>query len=242
MGTTSAPAPSSEPVTAPRPAPVAAATQTAPPPTTPARKPYVPRPTSSRIPSERPAWLVPAAVAVAIVLVLGIVGVIVLAGRGNNPVGQVHTTPSAHPTSSPKSSPSPSAATIHEVPTLAPATAGQVRTVQFCTTSTPCPFTNDKDTACTLGGSCAVDVGVIFTSAYTGKYSYDIMYFDRCTGEAPTTLLSHPDSSTGFTIGEPAALLNVQLPSGAKSAALFVVTRTPAVAQSAPLLLGADTC
>ncbi len=239
MGPTSAPAP----VAAPLAAPVAPATRTTPPPTAPARKPYVPRPPSSGgRPSERPPWLIPAAVAAAIVVLLGIFGVIVLAGRGNNPVGQVHTTPSAHPSSSPKASPSPSASAIHEVPTLAPATAGQVKAVQFCTTSTPCPFTNDKDTVCTLGGSCAVDVGVIFTSAYTGKYSYDIMYFDRCTGEAPATLLSHPDSSTGFTIGEPAALLNLQLPTGAKSAALFVVTRTPAVAQSAPLLLGADSC
>jgi hypothetical protein len=186
---------------------------------------------------------VPAAVAVAIVLLLGIVGVIVLASRGNNnPVGQVHTTPSPHASSSPKASPSPSAGTIHDIPTLAPATAGQVKAVQFCTTNTPCPYTNDKDTACTLGGSCAVDVGVIFTSAYTGKYSYDILFFDRCTGATPTTLLSHPDSSTGFTIGEPAALLNLQLPAGAKSAALFVVTQTPAMAQSAPLLLGADSC
>ncbi|HXN91029.1 MAG TPA: hypothetical protein VN906_06050 [Candidatus Sulfotelmatobacter sp.] len=235
MGSSSAPEPFA--------APGSAATQTAPPPSTPVRKPYVPRPASSRgVLSERPPWLVPAAVAVAIVLLLGIVGVIVLAGRGHNPVGQVHTTPSAHPSSSAKASPTPSTGTIHEVPTLAPATAGQVKAVQFCTTSTPCPFTNDKDTACTFGGSCAVDVGVIFTSAYTGTYSYDIMYFDRCTGDAPTTLLSHPDKSTGFTIGEPPALLNLQLPTGAKSVALFVVTRTPAVAQSAPLLLGSDTC
>src|ERR1700694_1565108 len=235
MGSSSAPEPFA--------APGSAATQTAPPPSTPVRKPYVPRPASSRgVLSERPPWLVPAAVAVAIVLLLGIVGVIVLAGRGHNPVGQVHTTPSAHPSSSAKASPTPSTGTIHEVPTLAPATAGAVKPVQFCTTSTPCPFTNDKDTACTFGGSCAVDVGVIFPSAYTGKYSYDIMYIAGCTGDAPTALLSHPDKSTGFTIGEPPALLNLQLPTGAKSVALFVVTRTPAVAQSAPLLLGSDTC
>lgn len=233
--TAPAPAPAAEPFAAP--------VRTTTPPTTPTRKPSVPRPPSrGGLPSERPPWLIPAAVAAAIVILLGIFGVIVLAGRGNNPVGRVHTTPSPHASSSPKASPSPSAGTIHEIPTLAPATAGQVKAVQFCTTSTPCPFTNDKDTACTLGGSCAVDVGVIFTSAYTGKYSYDILFFDRCTGATPTTLLSHQDSSTGFTIGEPAALLNLQLPAGAKSAALLVVTQTPAMAQSAPLLLGADSC
>jgi hypothetical protein len=234
---TAAPAP------APAAEPFAGSVRTTTPPTAPTRKPSVPRPPSrGRLPSERPPWLIPAAVAAAIVILLGIFGVIVLAGRGNNPVGQTHTTPSPHASSSPKGSPSPSPGTIHEIPTLAPGTAGQVKAVQFCTTSTPCPFTNDKDTACTYGGSCAVDVGVIFTSAYTGKYSYDILFFDRCTGATPTTLLSHPDSSSGFTIGEPAALLNLQLPAGAKSPALFVVTQTPAMAQSAPLLLGADSC
>src|SRR6202521_1775978 len=100
MGSSSAPEPFA--------APGSAATQTAPPPSTPVRKPYVPRPASSRgVLSERPPWLVPAAVAVAIVLLLGIVGVIVLAGRGHNPVGQVHTTPPAPPPTPAPARPTP---------------------------------------------------------------------------------------------------------------------------------------
>jgi hypothetical protein len=179
---------------------------------------------------------------VVIVLLLGIGGGILISklrGQSGNP-GVALSSPS--PKTSPKSSPSPSAATVHEVPTLAPATAGQVQSVQFCTAATKCPFTGDQDTNCVINGPCTVDVGVIFTTAYTGSYSYDIMYFDRCTGAAPTTLLTHVDTSKGFHIGEPATVLTVPLPTGAKSAALFVVTKTPAGAQSTPLQLGPASC
>jgi hypothetical protein len=177
-----------------------------------------------------------------VVILLGIgTGILIskLHGTSGNP-GVAITSPTAK--TSPKSSPSSSTASLHEVPTVAPATAGQVKSVQFCTAATPCPITGDKDTTCDLGGPCTVDVGVIFTSAYTGGYSYDIMYFDRCTGAAPVTLLTHQDSSKGFKIGEPASVLTLQLPAGAKAAALFVVTKTPAAAQSAPLDLGASSC
>jgi hypothetical protein len=227
-----------------------AATATAAPPPAPAlpRRPAPARigPTARRpafaIPSERPSWLVPAAVAVVILILLGVGGGILISklrGQSGNP-GVAIGSPSAR--TSPKTSATPSTATLHEVPTLAPATAGQVQSVQFCTAATKCPITGDTDTNCTLNGTCTVDVGVIFTTAYTGSYSYDIMYFDRCTGAAPTTLLTHQDTSKGFKIGEPATVLTVQLPSGAKSAALFVVTKTPAGAQSPPLPLGADSC
>ena len=211
-------------------------------PAVPPRKPPPARRAPISIPAERPAWLAPAAVAVIVVLLLGIGSVFLFShlrgGSGGGPVAR--TSPSAK--ASPHASPSPSSVTLHEVPTLAPASAGQIQSVQFCTTATPCPFTGDKDTNCVINGPCAVDVGVIFTTTYTGSYSYDIMYFDRCTGTAPQTVLSHSDTSLGFKIGEPPTLLNLQLPGGAKSAALFVVTRTPAGAQSAPLKLGADSC
>ena len=211
-------------------------------PATPQRKTPPARRPSIGLPSERPAWLAPAAVAVIVILLLGIGSIFLISHlRGSSSPGPTATASPSSKTS-PHASPSPSTVALHDVPTLAPASAGQVQSVQFCTTATPCPFTGDKDTNCAINGPCSVDVGVIFTTTYTGPYSYDVMYFDRCTGDAPTTLLSHSDSSRGFKIGEPAAVLNLQLPSGAKSAALFVVTRTPAGAQSAPLKLGADSC
>ncbi|HKV89426.1 MAG TPA: hypothetical protein VJT78_15660, partial [Candidatus Dormibacteraeota bacterium] len=208
----------------------------------PARKPPAPRRPSIAIPSERPAWLVPAAAAVVVILLLGIGSIFLISKLrgGTSGGGNPATSPSAK--SSPHASPSPSSVAIHDVPAVAPASAGQVQSVQFCTSDTPCPFTGDKDTSCTINGPCSVDVGVIFTTTYTGAYSYDVMYFDRCTGAAPTTLLTHKDTAKGFKIGEPAQVLNLQLPTGAKSAAIFVVTRTPAAAQSAPLKLGADSC
>src|SRR2546425_2012642 len=69
------------PAAVPTPAPVPRAPISAP-----ARKPSVPRPPSPGVPSERPPWLVPAAVAVVIVILLGAVGVIVLANRGGGPL------------------------------------------------------------------------------------------------------------------------------------------------------------
>src|SRR2546426_684633 len=69
------------PAAVPTPAPVPRAPISAP-----ARKPSVPRPPSRGVPSERPPWLVPAAVAVVIVILLGAVGVIVLANRGGGPI------------------------------------------------------------------------------------------------------------------------------------------------------------
>src|SRR3989449_203311 len=68
------------PAAVPTPAPVPRAPISAP-----ARKPSVPRPPSRGVPSGRPPWLVPAAVAVVIVILLGAVGVIVLANRGGGP-------------------------------------------------------------------------------------------------------------------------------------------------------------
>lgn len=232
-----APAPAS-----PAPAPAAAPVMPPSRPSAPTRRPPPARRPAISLPPERPAWLVPAAVAVIVILLLGAGSIFLVSKLGSSNGGghAATTTPSAK--ASAHASASPSSETIHQVPTLAPAAAGQIQSVQFCTTATPCPFTGDKDTNCTINGPCALDVGVIFTSTYTGPYSYDIMYFDRCAGGEPQTLLSHSDSSRAFKIGEPASLLNVQLPANAKSAALFVVTRTPAGAQSAALKLGADSC
>src|SRR5436309_2233311 len=69
-------------------------------------------------PAERPAWLIPAAVAAVVIILLGIVGVVVLPrlGAGNN-VASV--TPSAHATGTPKGSPSasPTGGGLQTVPT-----------------------------------------------------------------------------------------------------------------------------
>src|SRR5207302_400396 len=89
------------PPKAPTPAPIPRAPVAAP-----ARRPSVARPPSRGGPlSERPPWLLPAAVAVAIVILLGIFGVIVLANRGGGQVtGGVHTTPTARASTAPAAS------------------------------------------------------------------------------------------------------------------------------------------
>src|SRR5205807_2980938 len=107
--------------------------------------------------SERPPWLVPAAVAVAIVLLLGIVGVVILNRGGSTPTAQVHTTPSPHATSTPKTSPgaSPTATgpTPQTLPTYAPPSDDTVSKVQICTTASPCNIPGgspENATACEL--------------------------------------------------------------------------------------------
>src|SRR5438552_285231 len=77
------------------------------PPSAPARRP-IPRPKSGGgPPSERRPWLIPVAIAAVIVILLGIVGVIILANRGSGPVTGVRTSPSASakPTTPPSGSP-----------------------------------------------------------------------------------------------------------------------------------------
>src|SRR5256886_1783338 len=140
------------PPKAPTPAPIPRAPIAAP-----ARRPSVARPPSRRRPlSERPPWLLPAAVAVAIVILLGIFGVIVLANRGGGQVtGGVHTTPTAHASTSPAASPSPSATTKGPlaVPNFGPTSADPISKVQICTTASPCNIPGgspENGTACDL--------------------------------------------------------------------------------------------
>ncbi|HET7420088.1 MAG TPA: hypothetical protein VFL27_06875 [Candidatus Dormibacteraeota bacterium] len=234
---------------APAPAPVRTPT---PPPA--ARKP-VPRPPSRGggiALAERPPWLVPAAVAVVIVLVLGILGFIVLNRGNSNPTAQVHTTPSAHTSTSPgvtpKTSPSPTGShNPQTVPSYAPASADPVRSVQICTTENPCNIPGasaETATACTLS-SCRLEVALYFTSVQKSvAYQYTVKVFDRCTGT--TTDLPGPNSattpSTGYIVAIPSDHWIVSIPANIKSAALVAVSSAPAVAASAPLMLGADTC
>src|SRR5207253_2781949 len=122
----------------PAPAPVwtPAPTRTPTPAPVPARRPGVPRPPAraAAVRDERPPWLIPGAVAVTIVVLLGIFGVIVLANRGGTTTGQVHATatPSAHASASARTSPSATASTKTPlaVPSFGPARADQLTKVQ----------------------------------------------------------------------------------------------------------------
>jgi hypothetical protein len=74
-------------------------------------------------------------------------------------------------------------------------------------------------------------------------YSYIVKFFDRCTGQ--TTDLPGPSTTTpasGYIVAIPNDHVSVSIPSGVKSGALVAVSQTPAVAASAPLLLGGDSC
>lgn len=232
----------------PVPAPAAPRTPTYPPA---ARKP-VPRPPSrggGLSLAERPPWLVPAAVAVVIVLVLGILGVIILNRGSSNNVAQVHTTPSAHastsPGTTPKTSPSPTGHSLQTVPSYAPASADPVTKVQFCTTATPCHIaagvTDESATICDLG-SCKVEVALYFSGPQHSAVSYIIKLFDRCSGTTTDLPGPNPYTPPGYAVVIPSDHWNVSIPAGTKSAALVAVSQAPAVAASAPLLLGADSC
>jgi hypothetical protein len=200
---------------------------------------------------ERPPWLVPAAVAVAIVLLLGIFGVIIFNRPNSNPTAQTHNTPSPHSSTSPHTSPgaSPTATghTPQTVPSYAAASADPVKSVQICTTESPCNIPGssaETATACTLS-SCKVEVAIYFTSVQKSvAYKYDLKVFDRCTGT--TTDLAGPNSATtpssGYIVAIPSDHWSVSIPGSIKSGALVAVSSSPAVAASAPLLLGADAC
>jgi hypothetical protein len=233
-------------------APPPSRTPTVPPPIPPIRRPTVPRPPAGGggILAERPSWLVPAAIAVVVVLILGIVGVKALSGRGTaSPIAQTTSTPSAHATSSPHGTPTstPSGKNPLAVPTTyGPASADSVRSVQICTSASPCNIPGapaETATSCSLS-SCKIEVAMYFTSVQKSvPYSYIVKFFDRCTGQ--TTDLPGPSTTTpatGYIVAIPTDHLSVSIPSGVKSGALVAVSQTPAVAASAPLLLGGDSC
>src|SRR5438105_2134509 len=217
----------------------------------PARKPSVARPPSRGGPSfERPPWLVPAAVAVVIVLLLGGLGVIVLANRGGGSVtGGVRTTPSANASTSPsRSSPSASPTTkgLLAVPTYGPARADGITKVQICTPASPCNIPGsspETGPACELA-SCKVEVAIYFSAVQKSvPVAYTMKFFDRCSGQTidlPGTATTTP--ATGYIVAIPTDHLTVNIPGGAKSGAMVAAAQKPAVAYSAPLLVGADSC
>src|SRR5438309_2217163 len=232
-------------------APAAGGTHPPSPAPVPARRPGVPRPPAraAGVRDERPPWLIPGAVAVAIVVLLGIFGVIVLANRGGTTTGQVHATatPSAHASASARTSPSATATTKTPlaVPSFGPARADQLTKVQFCSTATPCPIQvgtpAETSTSCDLS-SCTIEVALYFTTGQKVPVKYDLKFFDRCTGT--TTDLPGPPAYTppDYAVVIPRDKWTVTIPSGVKSGALVAVASQPSVAASAPLMLGGDSC
>ena len=225
---------------------------TRPPISAPAPKP-VPRPrrdTGGGGAFERPPWLVPAAVVVAIVLLLGIFGVIVLANRNNGgTTGQVHSPaasgrPSGQPSSKPSSSPSGGAP--RAVPSFGPASADPVKSVQICTTASPCNIpgsTPETGSVCEVN-SCKLEVAIYFNAVQKStQVAYTIRFFNRCTGDT----LDLPGAGTttpasGYIVAIPTDHLSVSIPGGVKSGAVVAVSSSPAVAASAPVLIGAESC
>jgi hypothetical protein len=211
-------------------------------PSVPARKPA--RRPAIEMPSERPRWLIPAAVGAVALILLGSAGVYFANQRGaHNTTAQN----SPHPSSSPKTSPTPTNV-LQQVPVYAPSNAAPIKSVQFCTVATPCVapgLPNATDTNCPqIGARCTVDIGIFYSPSYGGPVSYVLKFFDRCTGQ--TSDLPGRSSTAGnaqfpkFSVSEIST--TVTLPSGAKAAALVAVSQTPSVVQSAPLLLGAASC
>jgi hypothetical protein len=189
---------------------------------------------------------------VVVILLLGIFA-FVLTHRGNGSSGgpvagaspSARTTPKGSPKASPKTSPSPTGGAALAVPTFSPTTADAITKVQFCSTATPCPIgagiAPETATACQLS-SCSVEVAIYFSSQQKVPVSYAFKLFDRCTGQ--TKDLPGPAAYTppGYAVVIPRDKYIVALPAGLKSAALVAVSQLPAVAYSAPLLLGPDSC
>ena len=195
----------------------------------PARKPPPVRRPGRNLLSERPPWLVPAAIAIVVLLLIGIVGTVFLANRGSAPNNVATTSPKTSPKGSPKASASPSAGGgLQPVPNFGPATNPPVTGVAFL-----------PDASCTLT-SCRVDVEIKYSPAQGGDLGYTLKFFDRCTGVTTDLPGRHFTPPTPFIRADP-GFQTVSLPS-AKAGALVAVTSTPAAAASTPMLLGADSC
>jgi hypothetical protein len=189
----------------------------------PARKPPAPRRPVRDQATERPPWLVPAAAAIVILLLLGVGFGIFSAIRGgsNHNVGVTSpgtspkTSPKATPKTSPKTTPSPVGGPLQTVPTYAPPSSDPITRVQFCLTAAPCQGATSADTNCTLNSSCHVDIGIYYSAA-VGQLTYYVNFFDRCTGTTteifkrtdtpnPTYRIFLPAPNGGFAVTIPTA-------------------------------------
>ena len=233
------------PVTSP---PIARAPAPAPAPA-PARKTAAAWPSSSLL-TERPPWLIPAAIAVVVLLLLGIGG-FALASRGNSSRPQANTSP--HPTASPKASASPTGVALLPVPDFGPAANPPLTAVKFCTPSAPCVFGAGvppaTDTNCTLGGSCHVDMAAFWNGNTVTTMTFTIEFFSRCNNPGNTSTVVFQRTSQNVArfrpIYDPAPAggFALTLPSGVKAAALVAIADIGVVkAASAPFPLGAESC
>ena len=216
----------------------------------PARKPAGGRPALDIL-SERPPWLIPAAIAVVVLLLLGTVGVIFLF-RGNT--GHPTATSSPSPTkSSPKPSPSPSSVALLPIPDFGPATNPPLTSVKLCSPAGPCAFgagvAPATDTNCTLSGPCHVDFAAYWTGSTVNTLTFTIVFFDRCNNpnNASTTVFQHTYPGVAKYRGAfdpaPSGGFAVTLPTGAKAGVLVAVGDTGTVkAASAPYSMGASSC
>jgi hypothetical protein len=212
---------------------------------TPARKPTVARKPTGGGASERPSWLIPAVIGVVLLLLLG-TGGFILAHRGGTPAtGGVTTSPSARtsPKASPKTSPSSTTGPL-AVPNYGPASSAPITSVIICNTDTPCNVPGsapETATNCTLT-SCKVEVGLYFSGPQKVPVSYILKFFDRCAGTTTDLPGPNPYTPPGYNIVIPTDHWSVSIPTGVKSGALVAVAQQPAVAASAPLLLGGSSC
>jgi hypothetical protein len=202
------------------------------------------RPQGGGGPSERPPWLIPAVIAVVLLLLLG-TGGFILAHRGPSTPTGATTSPSAR--TSPKTSPktSPTATTVPlAVPNYGPASSAPITSVIICSAATPCNIPGsaaETATACDLS-SCKVEVGLYFSGPQKVPVSYILKFFDRCTGTSTDLPGPNPYTPPGYNIVIPTDHWAVSIPTGVKSGAIVAVAQQPAVAASAPLMLGADSC
>jgi hypothetical protein len=210
---------------------------------------------ADRRPIERPAWLVPAVIAVVVILLLGTVGAIVLHGRGSSPGGIVKASPTAKtsPKSSPRPTPSPTGVALLPVPDYGPTVNPPLTSVKFCTPSAPCVFGGGvppaMDTHCTLGGPCHVDIAAYWSGKTVNTLTFTIEFFDRCNNpnNTSTSVFQHTYTNVAryapIYDPAPAGGFPLTLPSGAKAAALVLVVDTGTVkAASTPIALGAESC
>lgn len=130
------------------------------------------------------------------------------------------------------------------MPNYGPASSAPITSVIICSAATPCNIPgNPPETAtnCELT-SCKLEVGIYFSTGQHVPVSYILKFFDRCTGTTTDLPGPNPYTPPGYNIVIPTDHLSVSIPTGVKSGALVAVAQQPAVAASAPLMLGGDSC
>jgi hypothetical protein len=183
-------------------------------------------------------------VAVVLILLLG-TGGFILTHRGGTTTGGGTPSPSARtsPKTSPKASPTAPPGPL-AVPVYGPASAAPITSVIICSTATPCNIPGspaETATACDLT-SCKVEVGIYFTAGQKVPVSYILKFFDRCTGTTTDLPGPNPYTPPGYNIVIPTDHWSVTIPTGVKAGALVALAQQPAVAASAPLMLGGASC